>query len=393
MKKTTITTLLALGYLALGLSVKASTTNFKELHFPNDTNEISIEIDGVEADAGLLEVITKIVTMGTTEAAKLAEQIAEIEALVEAGTLTEEEGDARVKELTESFEQRMESFGESMEAWGEEFGEKMETWGEEFSKKWEDRAEELEKSIESGVTADIEIRDLDEEESDSLSIPLPKKKSNKTQFNNFEFHLGANSFRTINGNSTSTEDLLNHYESLTFRSKFNVKNKIGGAGSPLLFSFGYEWEGLAFSFKNDNTIVKVDQPSGEATTAIVPVTGVTDIRRNSFSQAFFTIPMMIELDFSPRGKIDKALNLGFGGYAGVRLGSQNILLGSDSEGDRILISTNNNYNTHLFRYGLQGQVGIKSWKVTGRIDARTFFQENAFNEDVYVGSVTLGYAF
>jgi len=98
-----------------------------------------------------------------------------------------------------------------MEAWGEEFGEKMETWGEEFIKKWEDRAEELEKSIESGVTAEIEIIDLDEEESDSLSIPLPKKKSNKTQFNNFEFHLGANSFRTINGNSTSTEDLLNHY--------------------------------------------------------------------------------------------------------------------------------------------------------------------------------------
>ena len=393
MKKTTITTLLALGYLALGLSLNASTTNFKELHFPNDTNEISIEVDGVEAGAGLLEVISKIITIGTTEAAKLAEQIAEIEALVEAGTLTEEEGDARVKELNESFEQRMESFGESMEAWGEEFGEKMETWGEEFSKKWENRAEELEKSIESGVSADIEIRDLEEEESDSLSIPLPKKKSNKTQFNSFGFHLGANSFRAMNGNSTSTEDLLNHYESLTFRSIFNVNNKIGGAGSPLLISFGYELEGLAFSFKNDNTIVKVDQPSGETTTAIVPVTGVTDIRRNSFSQAFFTIPMMIELDFSPRGKVNKSLSLGVGGYAGVRIGSENILLGSDSEGDRIRINTNNNYNTHLFRYGLQGQVGIKSWKVTGRIDARTFFQENAFNEDVYVGSVTLGYAF
>ena len=382
MKKTTITTLLALGYLALGLSVNASTTNLKELHFPNDTNEISIEIDGVEAGTGLLEVITKIVTISTTEAVKLAEQIAEIEALVEAGTLSEEEGDARVKELTESFEQRMENFGESMEAWGEEFG-----------KKWEDRTEELEKSVESGLTVDIEIRDLDEEESDSLSIPLPKKKSNKTQFDNFGFHLGTNSFRTVNGNSTSTEGLLNHYESLTFRSIFNVKNKIGGAGSPLLISLGYELEGLAFSFRNDNTIVKVDQPSGEATTAIVPVTGVTDIRRNSFSQAFFTIPVMIELDFSPRGKVDKSLSLGVGGYAGVRIGSENILLGSDSEGDRIRIKTNNNYNTHLFRYGLQGQVGIKSWKVTGRIDARTFFQENAFNEDVYVGSVTLGYAF
>ena len=94
---------------------------------------------------------------------------------MEAGTLTEEEGDARVKELTESFEQRMESFGESMEAWGEEFGEKMETWGEEFGKKWEDRAEELEKSIESGVTADIEILELDEEESDSYLFPCRRK--------------------------------------------------------------------------------------------------------------------------------------------------------------------------------------------------------------------------
>ena len=46
-----------------------------------------------------------------------------------------------------------------MEAWGEEFV-KMETWGEEFGKKWEDRTEELEKSIESGVTADIEILEL-----------------------------------------------------------------------------------------------------------------------------------------------------------------------------------------------------------------------------------------
>ena len=87
MKTTTITTLLALGYLALGLSVNASTSNFKELHFPNDTNEISIEIDGVEAGAGLLEAITKIVAISTTEAAKLAEHIAEIEALVEAGNL------------------------------------------------------------------------------------------------------------------------------------------------------------------------------------------------------------------------------------------------------------------------------------------------------------------
>jgi len=431
MKKNVTAAMLGLAYLALGLSMSANSTG--ELTFaealpnlsyesveiedcpeelcakdsaewaafynsnPKDTNEVKVEIEGIDPESGLIEALTDIVTMSATEATKLAAQIAEIEALVEAGTLSEEEGDERIEELEEGFEERMERFGESMEAWGEEFGEKMEAWGEEFGKKWEDRAEELEKSIEDGVASDMDIKlDFDQEvpeTPEAPEAPKKKKKSNKTQFDSFEVHVGANSFRTMEGEATMTEGFLNHWESINTRVVFNNKTKIGGAASPLLLSSGIAFEGLGFSFNNDNTITKVEQAGGASTTEIVPVTGMTDIRRNRFDQLYAEIPAMLELDFSPRGKVDKSLSIGVGGYAGVRLTSQNLILGSDSEGERLQIATNSNYNTHLFRYGLQAQLGLKSWKVTGRLDARTFFQEGAFNEDVYIGSLALGLVF
>jgi len=212
MKKNVTAAMLGLAYLALGLSVSANSTG--ELTFaealpnlsyerveievcpeelcakdnaklavfynsnPRDTNEVKVEIEGIDPESGLIEAITEIVTMSTTEATKLAAQIAEIEALVEAGTLTEEEGDARIEELEESFEARMESFGESMEAWGEEFGERMEAWGEEFGKKWEDRAEELDKSIEDGVASDLDIKlDFDQEVPEAPEAPEAPKRA------------------------------------------------------------------------------------------------------------------------------------------------------------------------------------------------------------------------
>jgi hypothetical protein len=364
----------------------------------NDTNEVKVEIEGIDPNSGLIEAITEIVTVSTAEATKLAAQIVEIEALVEAGTISEEEGEKRIEELEESFQVRMERFGESMEAWGEEFGEKMEDWGEEFSKKWEQRAEDLEKSIEDGVASELDIkRDFDQEVPEAPEAPeaSKKKKSNKTRFDVFEFHLGSNSFRDASGNSSITDGMISQWESLGTRVVFGNKHKIGGASSPLVLQTGFAFETVGFSFTGDKTLVKVDPTTSgaSATTEIQDVVGVTDIRRNRFDQTYFELPVMLHLDFSQRGKVDDSFSIGAGAFAGVRIAGSNLIQGSDSEGSRIQIRTNNDYNTHLFRFGLQGQLGYKSWKVTGRLDARTFFQEGAFNEDVYVGSLALGLSF
>lgn len=427
MKKTVTSAMLGLAYLALGLSVSANSTGERsvaealpELYYEsvevelyakghtkttasinaklNDTNEVKVEIEGIDPNSGLIEAITEIVTVSTAEATKLAAQIVEIEALVEAGTISEEEGEKRIEELEESFQVRMERFGESMEAWGEEFGEKMEDWGEEFSKKWEQRAEDLEKSIEDGVASELDIkRDFDQEVPEAPEAPeaSKKKKSNKTRFDVFEFHLGSNSFRDASGNSSITDGMISQWESLGTRVVFGNKHKIGGASSPLVLQTGFAFETVGFSFTGDKTLVKVDPTTSgaSATTEIQDVVGVTDIRRNRFDQTYFELPVMLHLDFSQRGKVDDSFSIGAGAFAGVRIAGSNLIQGSDSEGSRIQIRTNNDYNTHLFRFGLQGQLGYKSWKVTGRLDARTFFQEGAFNEDVYVGSLALGLSF
>ena len=399
MKQTLTSAIFSFLFFVSGLSASASTYNpLGTTLTETDTNEVQVEIEGIDPDSGLVSALSEIIAVSTQEAIKLAARIAEVEALVEAGSLTEEEGEARIEELEAEFEAKMERFGESMEVWSDEFGDKIDAWGEEFSKKWEQRNEDLEKTIEDGVAGELDIKlDFDLEESDATEAPeaSKKKKPNKTGFDIFEFHLGLNSFRDAAGNSSMTEGMLSQWESLGTRVVFGNKHKIGGASSPLVLQTGFAFETIGFSFTGDKTLVKVDPTNGGAgaTTEIQDVVGVTDVRRNRFDQTYFELPVILHLDFSSRGKVDDSFSIGAGAFAGVRMASSNLVQGSDSEGSRIQIRTRNDYNSNLFRYGIQGQVGYKSWKVTGRLDARSFFQEGAFNEEVHVGSLALGLSF
>jgi hypothetical protein len=399
MKQTLTSAIFSFLFFVSGLSASASTHNLLGRTLTEtDTNEIQVEIEGIDPDSGLVSALSEIISVSTQEAIKLAARIAEVEALVEAGSLTEEEGEARIEALEAGFEAKMERFGESMEAWSDEFSDKMDAWSEEFSKKWEQRNEDLEKSIEDGVAGELDIKlDFDLEESEATEEPeaSKKKKSNKTRFDVFEFHLGLNSFRDASGNSSITDGMISQWESLGTRVVFGNKHKIGGASSPLVLQTGFAFETIGFSFTGDKTLVKVDPTTSgaSATTEIQDVVGVTDIRRNRFDQTYFELPVMLHLDFSSRGKVDDSFSIGAGAFAGVRMASSNLVQGSDSEGSRIQIRTRNDYNSNLFRYGIQGQVGYKSWKVTGRLDARPFFQEGAFNEEVYLGSLALGLSF
>ena len=152
MKQTLTSAIFSFLFFVSGLSASASTYNpLGTTLTETDTNEVQVEIEGIDPDSGLVSALSEIIAVSTQEAIKLAARIAEVEALVEAGSLTEEEGEARIEELEAEFEAKMERFGESMEVWSDEFGDKIDAWGEEFSKKWEQRNEDLEKTIEDGV--------------------------------------------------------------------------------------------------------------------------------------------------------------------------------------------------------------------------------------------------
>ena len=252
-----------------------------------------------------------------------------------------------------------------------------EVWEEEFMKK----------SLKEAATLSDSLGN------DASEKTVPSRKPSRTSFDYFEFHVGANSFRDASGYAANSESLLNGWESLTSRFTWGVKKKIGGPSSPLVFQSGLGIETNQYSFKGDNEIIKSSDLSGGSLTQIIPVTEVFSLRRNSLSQVYMEIPVMANLDFSKRGVVDKSLSLGVGAYAGVRLGSESLVLGSDWEGERLMTRVSSNFNTHIFRYGLQAQLGMRAWKVTGRLDGRTFFQAGSFQEAVYIGSVTLGYAF
>ena len=387
MKQTLASTVFSILFFVSGLSASASPLYSLDVPLTEtDTNEVQVEIEGIDPDSGLVSALTEIIAVSTQEATKLAARIAEVEALVEAGTLTEEEGEARIDALEAEFEAKMERFGESMEEWSDEFSDKMDAWGEEFSKKWEERAEELDESIADRIEGDIELKldfDNEEEEEDN---------SVKVKFDSFEFHIGANSFRTMDGNDAASNAYLSPLLSLTGRSFLGVKRRIFGPKSPLVIQSGIGFESLGWSFNNDRTIVKtVVDPASASTSEIVPIENISGVRRNRWNQFYIELPVMLHLDFSKGNVVDEGLSLGVGGFAGLRTSSQSIVHGTDSDGDRVINRTMSGYNTHLVRYGLQAQAGFKKLKLTGRLDAQAFFRPGTFEEEVVVGSLALGF--
>jgi hypothetical protein len=324
MKQTLASTTFSVLFFVSGLFASASPYYPLDAHLTeSDTNEVQVEIEGIDPDSGLISALSKVIAVSTQEATKLAARIAEVEALVEAGTLTKEEGEARIESLEAEFEAKMERFGESMEAWSDEFGEKVDAWGEEFSKKWEERAEELDESIADRVEGDIQLKldfNNEEEEEEDTSV--------KVKFDSFEFHIGANSFRTMDGNDAASNAYLSPLQSLTGRSFWGVKRRIFGPKSPLVIQSGIGFESLGWSFNNDRTIVKtVVDPASASTSEIVPIENISGVRRNRWDQFYIELPVMLHLDFSKGNTVDQGLSLGVGGFAGLRTSSQSIVHG------------------------------------------------------------------
>ena len=110
MKQTLASTIFSILFFVSGLSASASPLYSLDVPLTEtDTNEVQVEIEGIDPDSGLVSALTEIIAVSTQEATKLAARIAEVESLVEAGTLTEEEGEARIEALEAEFEAKMES--------------------------------------------------------------------------------------------------------------------------------------------------------------------------------------------------------------------------------------------------------------------------------------------
>lgn len=393
-KDNLLLTLLAVAYLALGLSATAQPL-VKLTSETADTNNVRIEVDGVDLEDGMIEALTKMLKVTTQEATKLSAQIAEVKQLEAQGLLTAEQAEERIAQLNEEFEARMENEGEKMEEWGEAFGERMEKWGEEFGKKWESNMEALDglDSLTENEEEKLELKELR-----AIISPLEdaedeanEGKEKKTKFFDTSFSFYSSGLTNSRGELTATDSLFSRRGTSSFAYRATVKQKLGGSKSPLLIEWGFGFAAHSLTFKDAMTLTK--NPTDANQTQFVPIQNYNMVRRSSVSLGGLEVPVMLHLDASPEGSINKSFSLGVGGYAGVRMNPQSQILGTDASGARLTSRTSNNYNINRFYYGLRAEAGWKSFKMTAQLDANPLFQSAAVSEDVYVGGIGLSIVF
>ena len=211
----------------------------------------------------------------------------------------------------------------------------------------------------------------------------------KTKVGVFGLHFGPNALVLNDRSMASSMDNINAGLSWESRIFFGQKRRIGGVKSPVQLETGLGIGSSVFSFKNGMTIDKDPMMFGAAN--LVPISGLSNVRRSNWSISSFDVPAILHLDFSPKGTFNEGLNIGFGVMGRVRYLSQASYNGADMNGDFYTEVRTNSFHTRLLNYALVGQLGYKKLKITGKLEQLPLFKDNSFPEEAYLGSVTVGF--
>lgn len=212
----------------------------------------------------------------------------------------------------------------------------------------------------------------------------------KTKVGVFGFHLGPNALVLSDRSMASAMDNMNAGLSWESRIFFGQKRRIGGVKSPVQLETGLGIASTVFSFKNGMTIDKDPMMFGAAN--LVPISGLSNVRRSNWNIGTFDVPAILHLDFSPKGTFNEGLNIGFGVIGRMRYLSQARYVGNDLDGNYYREVRTNGFHTRLFNYALVGQLGYKKLKITGKLEQLPLFKDNYFQEQVYLGSITIGFS-
>lgn len=212
----------------------------------------------------------------------------------------------------------------------------------------------------------------------------------KTKVGVFGLHFGPNALVLNDRSMASSMDNINAGLSWESRIFFGQKRRIGGVKSPVQFETGLGIGSSVFSFKNGMTIDKDPMMFGAAN--LIPISGLSNVRRSNWNISSFDVPAILHLDFSPKGTFNEGLNIGFGVMGRIRYRSQASYNGADMDGDFYTEVRTNGFHTRLLNYALVGQLGYKKLKITGKLEQLPLFKDNYFPEEAYLGSVTVGFS-
>ena len=179
---------------------------------------------------------------------------------------------------------------------------------------------------------------------------------------------------------------------LKIGSSLVKKRRLGSNASPFQLQTGLGFSGTVFSFKNERTISK-DILGGSGTGLFPIFNNMNTVWSSNWRYTHLNVPVMLHLDLSPKGTFNEGLNIGVGLEGRMRLASSAAYSGRDLDGDWFTRTTQSGFNTRILNYAILAQAGYKKVKLTGRFERIPLFREGAFEEDVFLGSLTLGFSF
>lgn len=204
-----------------------------------------------------------------------------------------------------------------------------------------------------------------------------------------EFYFGWNNWR--NGDGQATMDPVNvqttkldFWNSMTWGFGFGTRTRIGEGKFGIRYGVQFNWH--FYRLKGNTVLEKTQNPDGISFIR----DNTQNYKKSTYRNTFLDLPILLDIDL--RKNAYKGLTLAAGGYAGIRLGTSTKVKYTDAVGDDVKIETHDPTYGNLWRYGLMGQIGFGEFKITGKWDLNTIFEQGDYvTPDYQAFSFTIGW--
>ena len=206
--------------------------------------------------------------------------------------------------------------------------------------------------------------------------PKRKYRPGKRTTTQFVFAMGANNV-LVNHNFNSLNDSeYEFWKSRFYEVGFSFKTRFSKEPSKTYFKYGisFLWNNLRLTGNRYHTI------NGDITNIENHPHKLSESRLRHVQMIF---PMHIEFDFSENRKYDdkivdqthKGLRIGFGGFAGFKLGTRQYLEYRNDDDIKVEELQKASFNTNILNYGVSAYIAYRSWGLYAKYDLNPLFKD------------------
>ena len=243
----------------------------------------------------------------------------------------------------------------------------------------------VKQKAEGNYSSEYNVEQEKDNDDININLNLGKKKKRRGEprtTSQFIFAFGINGLASDGDIGTIDNEDYKLYSSRFYELGFTWKTRVLANSSFLQFKYG-----LSLMYNNlrpeDN---KYFAESGKQT---ILVKYPLELNKSPyFRNTQLVVPVHLEFDFSKKRISDdkiiirsqQSVRAGFGGYAGVRTRTKQILE-YKSDGNETHSVTKGDFNTNNFIYGISGYLGYKNTSIYAKYDLNPLFRNNIIDQN------------